>query len=103
MKNISKFLTLLGLMSFCISACGKNSAKATDANEQGLDFYLLDDGTYGVGIGTAGLLKEITVPSTYNGKKVTKVVEKGFEQMSLDDHFEYQYTKIKINQSENIT
>ena len=96
MKNISKFLTLLGLMSFCISACGKNSAKATDANEQGLDFYLLDDGTYGVGIGTAGLLKEITVPSTYNGKKVTKVVEKGFEQMSLDDHFEYQYTKINL-------
>ena len=34
-------------------------------NEQGLDFYLLDDGTYGVRIGRAMYLSTVTIPSTY--------------------------------------
>lgn len=43
-------------------------------NPQGLDFYLLDDGTYAVSLGNAKYLSNITFPSSYNGKKVTRIV-----------------------------
>jgi len=46
---------------------------ATDENVQGLDFYLKDDGTYAVGIGTAFYLSEIEIPATYKGKAVTEI------------------------------
>ena len=44
-------------------------------NEQGLAFYLKDDGTYGVKAGTASYLTEITIPSTYKGRAVTEILE----------------------------
>ena len=51
---------------------------AADLNPQGLDFFPLDDGTYGVGFGTSLFLSKIVVPETYNGKAVTTVVDYGF-------------------------
>lgn len=45
---------------------------------QGLAFYYLDNGTYGVGVGTATYLSRIVIPSFHNGKAVTKVVNNGF-------------------------
>ena len=51
-------------------------------NEQGLAFYLLDDGTYGVGAGTATQLSTIIIPETYKGKPVTKIVSGGFDNCS---------------------
>ena len=46
---------------------------------EGLQYYLLPDGKYGVGIGDAKYDSEITIPSTYNGVLVTKIVDEGFK------------------------
>ena len=51
------------------------NSSANDNNEQGLAFYLQDDGTYGVSVGNAIYLSEITVPETYKGKKVTRIID----------------------------
>ena len=37
------------------------------------DFYLKDDGTYAVDIGSAMFLSKIVIPSTYRGKAVTEI------------------------------
>ena len=52
-----------------------NPADQEDPNPQGLSFSLLPDGTYTVSVGEAFYLEEITIPSTYNGKKVTAIAE----------------------------
>ena len=57
---------------------------ATDENVQGLDFYLKDDGTYAVGIGTAFYLSEIEIPATYKGKAVTEIASFFPEQVFKD-------------------
>ena len=46
---------------------------------EGLEYYLLDDGTYGVMAGTTYYLSEITVPAIYNGKAVTKILPNAFK------------------------
>ncbi len=43
-----------------------------------LDFYPYSDGTYGVSVGKAIYLEDIIIPSTYDGKKVTRIIERGF-------------------------
>ncbi len=53
-------------------------ATATDENPQGLAFYPLPDGTYGVMAGNALYLEEITIPATYKGKAVTQILPKAF-------------------------
>ena len=45
-----------------------------------LDFYPLDDGTYAVSCGKAKLLSNIVIPSTYNGKAVSTIMEDGFKE-----------------------
>ena len=45
---------------------------------QGLDFYPLPDGTYGVEMGKTKYLEEIVIPSTYNGKAVTQILPYAF-------------------------
>lgn len=45
---------------------------------EGLDFYPLPDGTYGVSKGKTGYLEDIVVPKTYNQKAVTTVIDKAF-------------------------
>ncbi len=44
-------------------------------NEQGLAFYLQDNGTYAVGVGNAKYLSSITIPSTYKGKEVSTICD----------------------------
>ena len=44
----------------------------------GLDFYPLPDGTYGVKVGKTIYLEEITIPATYNGKAVTQILNSAF-------------------------
>ena len=61
---------------------------------EGLEYYLLDDGTYGVKGGTTNYLSEITIPSTHNGKVVTTILSSAF----------YEYANLtKINIPESIT
>ena len=50
-----------------------------DTNAYGLDFYPLPDGTYGVKAGNSLYLEKIIIPETYNGKKVTQILDKAFE------------------------
>ena len=47
-------------------------------NATGLWFYPQSDGTLGVSSGFAYYLTDITVPSTFNGKTVSKVIDDGF-------------------------
>jgi hypothetical protein len=48
---------------------------------EGLEFYLLPDGTYGVKAGLTKYLENIVIPSVYRGKAVTTIMENGFEAM----------------------
>ena len=47
-------------------------------NIQGLDFFLLDDGTYAVGVGNAMYLSNIVIPETFNNRTVTKIAPRAF-------------------------
>ncbi|MBQ3508061.1 MAG: leucine-rich repeat domain-containing protein [Clostridia bacterium] len=47
-------------------------------NSDCLDFYPLPDGTYGVKMGKAEYLEEITIPSHYRGCAVTRILASGF-------------------------
>lgn len=49
---------------------------------KGLEFTLLDDGTYSVGVGTASNEKEIVIPYTYNGQLVTTIKTLAFYDCS---------------------
>lgn len=48
--------------------CGKENVP-----DQGLEFSLLDNGTYSVSTGTATRLSTIVIPSTYMNRKVTEI------------------------------
>ena len=81
-------LLMCGLLFSCNGRNNSNNEENLDneptnsssfeVDEQGLAFYPLDDGTYGVGIGNAYYLSNIIVPSSHNGRSVTKVVQEGF-------------------------
>ena len=107
-----KFLLPLLMIGLLFSCNGKNSktAENTDNNtntptsfeedEQGLAYYPLDDGTYGVGFGNAYYLSNIVVPSTHNGRNVTKVINYGFSADYID---QYEPTVKSITLPETIT
>ena len=47
---------------------------------EGLEYYPLSDGTYGVTVGTAMYLEEIVIPEKYNGKNVTAIMYNAFDK-----------------------
>ena len=51
----------------------KANVKQETEGSEGLDYYPLSDGTYGVKLGRAIYLNKIVIPSTYNGKSVTQI------------------------------
>jgi hypothetical protein len=55
---------------------------------EGLDFYPLPHGCYGVMVGKASYLYEIIIPAEYNGKIVDEVLDSGFRDC------EYVYTLV---------
>ena len=96
------FLALLVILLLCFSllACGgeeeetgeSQSVTTSEAqkvddlqdkfeyeNLSELEFYPLDDGTYGVSCGNSIYLSEIVIPETYKGKPVSTILENGFE------------------------
>ena len=73
---------LLGTSVFC--GCAPQEKNWADDNPQGLAFYLLDDGTYGVKAGTAGYLSSLTLPTTHNGKKVAVILDYFFGYKAED-------------------
>lgn len=62
------------------------------ANEQELNFFPLDDGTYGVASGNSEYLSKIEIPETYNGKAVTLITAKGFYN-PYNDLYGFEHTK----------
>ena len=84
MIKVRNLVLSLMTASLLITGCSgqKNETSNTsndDAeNQQGLAFYLLDDDTYGVGVGTASYLSNIVIPDTYKGKPVTRIIKNAF-------------------------
>lgn len=71
-----QLLAIITVLALCISvfvACSPE-VKGTE----GLDYYLLPDGTYGVAAGHAAYLEEIVIPEEYNGKPVTQILLAAF-------------------------
>lgn len=67
-----KFKNCIFVDDVCVN-CGQKIS--TD----GLEYKILEDGTYGVSIGTATEVEEIIVPYAYDGIKVTEVNKNGFK------------------------
>lgn len=57
-----------------IGKVGEGESEGTE----GLDYYLLPDGTYAVSGGTAKYMTEIVIPATHNGKAVTVIMGQAF-------------------------
>ena len=66
----------IGDLDTGVPAKGKD---ASELNPQRLDFYPLDDGTFGIKAGKAIYLSEIDIPSTYLGKPVTRILPHAFQ------------------------
>ena len=81
---IALFAFVLIISTVGLFACDDNSDDITDYTNY-LDFHLLPDGTYSVG-GKSDLyleyIEKIEIPSTYNGKAVTQIVQNGFHGVS---------------------
>ena len=56
-----------------------DTATVVEEATDGLDFYPLPDGTYGVMAGKTIQLNKIVIPSTYNGKAVTQILDSAFK------------------------
>ena len=54
----------------------------TDQNFQGFEYHMVADNAYGIKIGKAIYMEEMTIPSTYNGIPVTTVLPEGFKKAS---------------------
>ncbi len=72
MKKIARFLLLSLLLLTalpCVSACNEH---------RGLEFVLLEDGTYGVKAASVYHRKELVIPESYEGCAVTAILANGF-------------------------
>lgn len=78
MKKIIRCCYSIVLSILCIF--GLTTLVSCNSDEtEGLEYVLLDDGTYSVGLGNATGFKYITIAKKHNGKKVTTIFESGFE------------------------
>ena len=78
MKNLKTWVFTAFTVFFAVlmlNSCGK-----VKYDDQGLKYTENSDGTYTVSLGWAKKLSEITVPDTFNEKKVTAIAENGFAE-----------------------
>ncbi len=78
-------LLAVALALLALSACDLSAGVPTPeiSYTEGLEFYLITDGNYGVGLGKdTHLLTEILIPPTYNGKPVSAIVDEGFSGLT---------------------
>lgn len=75
LKTVSIILVLISLCT--LVSCGKK--KYTE----GLEYYLLDDGSYAVGMGEGVLERNVVIPAEHNGRAVTEIIEEGFTCSSI--------------------
>ena len=76
MKRILGFFLVISLLLTCLMAF--SSCDESPSVDTLLTYSPLSDGTYGVKVGRASYLSEIVIPSTYNGKPVTKILDNAF-------------------------
>ncbi len=69
-----KLIMPMMLALLTLGSCGEAKECAYKDDPQGLAFHLLNNGTYGVTIGTAERLCEVNVPARHNGRPVTIVM-----------------------------
>ena len=72
-SKIALLLSIVMVFMLAFSSCGE------EKGTEGLDFYPLPDGTYGVKAGTALYLDKIVIPAEYNGKPVTQILPNAFD------------------------
>ena len=86
-KRILSLLFALMLCIFALSACDTGETPTptppSDETSEGLEFTLKEDGTYAVSVGTLLNEKEIEIPADYNGKSVSEIAERGFQQTAV--------------------
>ena len=62
----------------------ENQSSESDPNPLGLEFFLINDHEYGVGVGRAKYYEgKIVIPASHDGLPVTRIVENGFAGASL--------------------
>lgn len=79
------------------SAVEVGKIKAEIAPEAELEFYPLPDGTLGVKAGKALYSKEITIPESYGGVKVTEILPDAFKGAKYLENITIPDTVIKIS------
>ncbi len=88
-------IILLSAMTLSLSSCcstvkephfsGNDSETETETETEvnigteGLEYFPLPDGSYGVKAGSALYLEEIVIPESYCGKPVTRILPNAFE------------------------
>ena len=93
MKKISLILGCILLFSFLAAFAHLSQESDTQAQKPEndsdaktentiLEYILLSDGTYGVSKLLDTTLAEITIPESYNGKAVTKIMSGAFKSAS---------------------
>ena len=82
------FVCLIAVSLLVFSACDKpeddggndgNGDQTENGGTEGLAYYPLPDGTYGVMAGTTKYLNTITIPAKHNGKAVTQILPEAFK------------------------
>ena len=71
-KNILLVLALTSVTLLCTACMGSGGT-------EGLDFYPLSNGTYGVSAGDALYLENIVIPAKHKGKAVTEILPEAFQ------------------------
>ncbi len=78
MKKLIIFSLALTLMCLVALSAASCDIFQQEKGTEGLEYYPLPDGTYCVTAGTAKHLEDITIPSKYNGKSVTQILDGAF-------------------------
>ena len=79
MKNkfLKAFAIILALMMMLMAFASCDMVNSNGGKEE-LGFHLLSDNTYGVMAGTTKYMENIVIPATYNGKAVTQILPRAF-------------------------
>ena len=107
MLKMKSVLLTIAVLPFLICSCSKEQTTSESTastsgqtaipetgffDEQGLEFYPLEDGTWAVHGGHSLFLDEIVVPETFRGKPVTEILP----QFSHKDGFNGSYKSITL-------
>ena len=91
MKKLIAVFLVLAVVVLTFASCGKldfldrfgvdnEQESQSEQGTEGLEYFPLSDGTYGVSAGTAKYCEEIIIPATHNEKAVTQIVNEGFKE-----------------------